>query len=139
MQELKIEYWQWGGAAAMGLGWRPAVEKDSKKAKVVPAGMLWHEPPAAPAPLAPAPGLPGDDGRIVLPAGTASVRPPIFYENPGGGPVNLGSWRQLDAWAEWELELPGGDYAVEIEAACWSGHAGSEVELTTGGQRLTWT
>ncbi len=78
------------------------------------------------------------DGTVTLPARTAEVRGVQLRYEPLPHKNTLGYWTRADDSAAWEFELTKpGTFAVEVLQGCGKGSGGSEVEIATGGRKLT--
>lgn len=86
-----------------------------------------EEPPRI---VEPRPSL-GADGSLTLPAIDAKLAPPAKVERLGGKP-NIGFWTSPRATAVWEVELPTGRYAVELELSCTPEAAGNTFRVRVG-------
>src|SRR6185436_17147934 len=86
------------------------------------------------------PNPPNKDGVITMHAKTALVKGVQLRFEPLPHKNTLGFWTNKDDFATFEftVEKPG-TFAVEVLQGCGKGSGGSEVELATGGQRLTFT
>ncbi|MFO0927193.1 MAG: sulfatase-like hydrolase/transferase [Gemmataceae bacterium] len=80
---------------------------------------------------------PAADGAITLPARHARVHGTQLRYEPLPHKNTLGYWTQVSDYATWELTLTApGTYTVEVLQGCGTGHGGSSVEVTVGGQTL---
>ncbi|MDB5303070.1 MAG: OmpA/MotB domain protein [Phycisphaerales bacterium] len=135
LQEIKIDYSQFGGDSRMGLGWIPP---RANKAVAISPEALFHAPvPAGPV-VAGRP-APDGDGKILLPAGAADPHNAgsAFFAQRDGREGWFGAWQNVSTWLSWDFDAPEGDYDVEIDHACDGEGAGSEYVLSVGGSRIT--
>ena len=80
------------------------------------------------------------DGIVTLPARTAEVHGAMLRYEPLPHKNTLGFWVRADDWASWEFTVrKPGTFAVEVLQGCGKGQGGSEVEVSVGGQALTFT
>jgi arylsulfatase A-like enzyme len=86
------------------------------------------------------PNPPAKDGTITLHARTATVHGVMLRFEPLPHKNTLGFWVRQDDWAEFEFTTTAaGTFTVEVLQGCGKGSGGSEVELTVGTQKLTFT
>jgi arylsulfatase A-like enzyme len=80
------------------------------------------------------------DGTITLPARTADVHGVQLRYEPLPHKNTLGYWTRTEDWASWEFTVTTpGKFALEILQGCGQGQGGSEVQLSVGDQKLTFT
>jgi arylsulfatase A len=86
------------------------------------------------------PNLQLQNGRIELPAKTATVHGVMLRYEPLPHKNTLGYWVRPDDWAHWEFEATRtGTYRVEALVGCGNGSGGSVVEFTVAGQKFSLT
>ncbi len=52
----------------------------------------------------------------------------------------VGYWADVNDWCEWHFDVPAaGDYVVHIFQGCGAGQGGSEVEVSAGGSKFSFT
>jgi hypothetical protein len=130
MQELKVEFHQHHGAAALGLGW---IAPGAIKAKAAPNDAFFRDP-LPPGPVTGDYSRPGPDGQIQLAAATAALHGPgLRY----GTSDQIGAWKELNEWVSWDFEAPEGTYNVDINYACDGKSAGSKYVLSIGTNRMS--
>jgi hypothetical protein len=92
-----------------------------------------------PAPEGPLPAQ-GEDGKITLPASSATTWSETMRYEPQPEKNCLGYWTDENDFAEWEFQpQKAGRYTVTVSYGCGGGNHGSEVELKVKGQTLKWT
>src|SRR5665213_1465752 len=130
-QEIKIEFAQYAGASAMGLGWIPP---RGKRAVAISADSLYHA--SAPAgPIAPPSPHSDVNGKIALMAVYAQAHNGArFIQDTRGDHIE--QWDNPTKWIDWEFDAPGGDYAVDLNYACDANHANAGYVLSVGANRL---
>jgi arylsulfatase A-like enzyme len=80
------------------------------------------------------------DGTVVLHAKTAEVHGVQLRFEPLPHKDTLGFWTRADDFATWEFEVAKpGTFAVEVLQGCGKGSGGSEVEISAGESKLTFT
>ncbi|HET6575163.1 MAG TPA: sulfatase-like hydrolase/transferase [Fimbriiglobus sp.] len=80
------------------------------------------------------------DGTVTLHARTADVHGAQLRYEPLPHKSTLGYWTKADDYATWEFELAKpGTFTVEVLQGCGKGSGGSEVEVSVGGSKLTFT
>ena len=83
---------------------------------------------------------PDGDGIVSFPACKARVNGRNLRFEPQPHKNTVGYWSVKEDFAEWNFDVTdAGDYEVEIQQGCGSGHGGSTVELQTGQQALAFT
>jgi arylsulfatase A len=109
--------------AEMLAGWR----------KTVAAKMPMPNPDYRPNPQA-------KDGTVTMHARTADVHGVQLRYEPLPHKYTLGYWTRADDYATWEFELTTpGTFTVEVLQGCGKGSGGSEVEMSVGDSKLTFT
>lgn len=86
------------------------------------------------------PNPPDKEGVIIMHARTAQVHGVMLRFEPLPHKNTLGYWVRQEDWAsfECEVETPG-KFDVELLVGCGNGSGGSEVQVATGNQKLTFT
>jgi arylsulfatase A-like enzyme len=86
------------------------------------------------------PNPPDKDGAVTLHARTARVHGSQLRFEPLPHKLTLGYWTKADDFATWVFtaEKPGA-FTVEVLQGCGKGSGGSEVEVSVGGSKLTFT
>ena len=80
------------------------------------------------------------DGTVTLHARTADVHGVQLRYEPLPHKYTLGYWTKADDYATWEFELATpGTFTVEVLQGCGKGSGGSEVEVSVGDSKLTFT
>jgi len=88
------------------------------------------------------------DGTVTLAALDATVHGGTARYESGDGKDNIGYWTDAKDFVSWEFQVKTpGAFAIEITFACEKGSAGSEVEVSIGGEKVrakvretgTWT
>ena len=80
------------------------------------------------------------DGTVTLHARTATTHGVQLQYEPLPHKDTLGFWTRADDFATFEFELgKPGTFAVEVLQGCGKGSGGSEVELSVGDAKLTFT
>ncbi|MCE9530209.1 MAG: DUF4976 domain-containing protein, partial [Planctomycetes bacterium] len=99
--------------------------------KEVGAKMMTPNPDYVPNPQA-------KDGTITMHSRTATVHGVQLRYEPLPHKTTLGFWTMKDDWADFEftVEKPG-TFTVEVLQGCGAKSGGSEVELATGDQKVT--
>jgi arylsulfatase A-like enzyme len=81
-----------------------------------------------------------EDGTVTLPARTAEIHGTQLRYEPLPHKNTLGFWVRAEDWASWECTIAKpGAFNVEILQGCGKGQGGSEVQVSIGGQSLTFT
>ncbi|MBN1420623.1 MAG: alpha-L-fucosidase [Planctomycetes bacterium] len=77
------------------------------------------------------------DGKVTLAALDATVHGGTARYESGNGKDNIGYWTDVKDSVSWDFQLKApGAFAVEITYACEKGSAGSEFEVSVGGQKM---
>lgn len=77
-------------------------------------------------------------GFVILHARDAVVQGSALRYEPQPHKNTLGFWKELADTASWAIDLPaGGKYAVEALVGCGAGSGGAQVEISAGGEALT--
>ncbi|HEY7154544.1 MAG TPA: sulfatase-like hydrolase/transferase [Gemmataceae bacterium] len=80
------------------------------------------------------------NGVVQLPARTAEVHGTQLRYEPLPHKNTLGFWVRAEDWASWEMTITKpGTFTVEVLQGCGKGQGGSVVEVSVGGQTLTFT
>jgi arylsulfatase A-like enzyme len=80
------------------------------------------------------------DGTVTLHARTADVHGALLRYEPLPHKYTLGYWTRADDYATWEFELATpGTFTVEVLQGCGKGSGGSEVEVSVGDAKLSFT
>ncbi len=117
---------------------RPEVVKElserlAKWRTDVGARMMKLNPDYAPNPQA-------KDGSILLHCKWAEVRGVMLRYEPLPHKNTLGYWVRAEDWASWEFTVTKpGKFTVEVLQGCGKGQGGSDVEVSVGNQKLTFT
>ena len=78
------------------------------------------------------------DGTVLLHARTADVHGSMLRFQSPPHLDSLGHWEKQEDWVSFDFELSEvGNFDVELLYCCKTEHAGSKVDITVGGQKLT--
>lgn len=82
----------------------------------------------------------GKEGVVTIPARTAAVHGSMLRYEPAPHKSTLGFWVVADDWASFDFELQkGGKFALTGLIGCGKGSGGSEVQMSVGSEKLTFT
>lgn len=78
------------------------------------------------------------DGSILLPCKWAEVHGTMLRYEPLPHKNTLGYWVRAEDWASWEFTVTKpGKFTIEVLQGCGKEQGGSEVEMSVGGQKVT--
>lgn len=117
---------------------------DTTKTKAAPTAAAmepmfqpWRKAMDRPAPKGAA-AVAGGPGFLILHARDATVEGSALRYEPQPHKNTLGFWKNMEDTASWTIDLPaGGKYAVEALVGCGAGSGGAQVEISAGGETLT--
>jgi arylsulfatase A-like enzyme len=106
-------------------------------AAMAPLFQDWRKAMDRPAPKT-APATASAPGFLILHARDAVVEGKDLRYEPQPQKNTLGFWKNVADTASWTIDLPaGGQYAVEALVGCGTGSGGARVEISAGGDALT--
>ena len=79
---------------------------------------------------------PAADGSVLLKAAEAEIEGSAQVEDKGGEP-NIGFWLDPKTTVFWNVDVPAGDYSVELSYAAENGSNGNQFDLVAGDQLLS--
>jgi len=80
------------------------------------------------------------DGSVVLHARDVTIHGVNVRYEPPAHKNTIGYWTQQGDWVSWDFSLAKpGAFTVEVLQGCGKGSGGAEVEVSIGGERLTFT
>ena len=79
---------------------------------------------------------PAADGTLALNAADAEIEGSAKLEEKGGG-QNIGFWLDPKTTVYWNVEVPAGEYNVELQFAAETGSDGNQFNIVAGDQALS--
>ena len=81
---------------------------------------------------------PAADGSLLLSAADAEIEGSAQVEDHGGA-INIGFWFDPKTTVSWNVDLPAGEYSVELNYAAQAGSNGNQFRVVAGDRSLSAT